>query len=218
MKLTLGPAQEGGAIECDKVLLGVGVQPNSDGLGLDALGVATERGFIKADARMATNVPGVYAIGDVTGKMLLAHVASAQGVTAAEAAAGRTPHTLIYEDMPRATYCQPQVASMGLTEKAARARGLQVKIGKFPFSANGKAVALGHTDGFVKLVADAKYGEVLGAHLVGHDVTELLAELSITRMLEGTALDLGRTVHAHPTLSEALMEAGLGVLGESLNS
>ncbi len=217
IRLTLGPAQEGPVVECDTVLLGVGVQPNSEGIGLEALGVATDRGFIKVDGRMATNVPGLYAIGDVTGKLLLAHVASAQGVTAAEAIAGRQPPPLAYQDMPRATYCQPQVASMGLTERAARQQGHEVKVGKFPFSANGKAVALGAAEGFVKLVASARSGELLGAHLVGHDVTELLAELSVARMLEGTALEVGRTVHAHPTMSEALMEAGLGVFGESLN-
>lgn len=216
-KLSLGPAQEGGAVVCDTVLLGVGVAPNSAALGLEELGVALERGFIKIDGQMKTNVPGVYAIGDVTGKLLLAHVASAQGVVAAEAMAGRNPQPLVYQDMPRATYCQPQVASMGLTERAAREGGHQVKVGKFPFAANGKAVALGVTEGFVKIVADAKYGEILGAHMVGHDVTDMLAELSVAKMLEGTALEVGRTVHAHPTLSEALMEAGLGVFGESLN-
>ena len=217
VKLTLGPAGEGGDVECDTVLLGVGVTPNSGDIGLEELGVETDRGFVKIDDRMETNVAGVYAIGDVTGKMLLAHVASAQGVTAVEAIAGREPPPLAYEDMPRATYCQPQVASMGLTERAAQERGHEVKIGKFPFSANGKAVALGDSEGFVKIVSDAKHGEILGAHLIGHDVTELLAELSVARMLEGTVRELGKTVHAHPTMSEALMEAGLGTIGESLN-
>ena len=216
-KLSLGPAGEGGAIECDKVLLGVGVAPNTEGLGLEKLGVELERGFIKTDDRMATNVSGVYAIGDVTGKLLLAHVASAQGIAAVEGIAGQEPGPLNYQEMPRATYCQPQVASMGLTEKAARDRGYQVKVGKFPFTASGKAMAIGATEGFVKVVAEAKYGEILGVHLIGHDVTELLAELSVARMLEGTALEIGRTVHAHPSLSEAVMEASLGVFGQSLN-
>ncbi|MEE9285832.1 MAG: dihydrolipoyl dehydrogenase [Dehalococcoidia bacterium] len=216
-RLTLGPAGEGGDVECDTVLLGVGIEPNTTNLGLETLGVETQRGFIKIDGRMATSVPGVYAIGDVTGELLLAHVASAQGVVAVEAMAGREPLPLVYEDMPRATYCQPQVASTGLTERAAQERGHNVKVGKFPFTANGKAVALGAPEGFVKIVADAGDGEILGAHLIGHDVTELLAELSLARMLEGTVLELGKTVHAHPTMSEALMEAGLGVLGESLN-
>ena len=204
-------------IECDKVLLGVGNSPNTENMGLEERGIETEHGFVKVNDRMATNVPGVYAIGDVTGKMPLAHVASAQGVLAVEAIAGQEPAPLDYRQMPRATYCQPQVASMGLTESAAGEQGHEVKIGRFPFIANGKAVALGLRDGFVKLVTDAGTGEILGAHLIGHDVTDMLAEISMARMLEGTALDIGRMVHAHPTLSEAVMEAGLGVSGESLN-
>ena len=167
---------------------------------------------------MATNLPGVYAIGDVTGKMMLAHVASAQGVIAAEIIAGHAPGPLDYAHMPRATYCQPQVASMGLSEKAAIEQGYTVKVGKVPFTANGKAVALASTEGMVKLVTDAKHGEILGAHLIGHDVTDMLAELSMTRALEGSALEIGKTVHAHPTLSEAIMESGLAVNGESLNT
>ena len=214
-RLTLSPGGE--VVECERVLLGVGIRPNTEDLGLEELGVATERGFIKIDDRMAASIPGIYAIGDVTGQMPLAHVASAQGVLAAEVIAGREPAPLDYSQMPRATYCQPQVASTGLAEKAAIELGYDVKVGKFPFAANGKAVALGLRDGFVKLVADARHGEILGAHLIGHDVTDMLAELSVARMLEGTALDIGRTVHAHPTLSEAVMEAGLGVYGESLN-
>ena len=154
---------------------------------------------------------------DITGKLLLAHVASAQGIVATETIAGRDPVALVYEDLPRATYSQPQVASMGLTEAQARERGFDVKIGRFPFKESGKAVALGAEEGLVKIVADGAYGEVLGAHLLGHDATELLAEVSLTRMLEGTAADIGRTVHAHPSMSEALMEAGLGVFGESIN-
>ncbi|MBM4404947.1 MAG: dihydrolipoyl dehydrogenase [Chloroflexi bacterium] len=217
MQLTLGPAQEGGTVDCEKVLLGVGVKPNSDGLGLEPLGVQTTKGYIAINDRMATNVPGIYAIGDVTGKLLLAHVASAQGVQAAEAIAGRPVRPLAYSDMPRATYCQPQVASMGLTEKAAKEKGYDVKVGKFPFMANGKATAIGASDGFVKLVVAAKTGEIIGAHLVGHDVTEMLAEISITKMLEGTALEIGKTVHAHPTLSEAIKEASLGAYGEAID-
>ena len=207
----------GETITAEKVLLGVGVAPNSDNIGLDKLGVCVEHGFIKVDDQMATNVPGVYAIGDVTGKMMLAHVASAQGVTAAQMIAGKWPAPLDYASMPRATYCQPQIASMGLSEKAAIEQGYTVKVGKFPFAANGKAVALASTEGMVKLVTDAKRGDILGAHLIGHDVTDMLAELSMVRSLEGTALDLGKTVHAHPTLSEAVMEAGLAVSGEMPN-
>ena len=208
----------GETITVEKVLLGVGVAPNSDGIGLDKLGIAVERGFIKVDDQMATNVPCVFAIGDVTGKMMLAHVASAQGVIVAEAIAGKEPGPLDYAHMPRATYCQPQVASMGLSEKAAIEQGYTVKVGKIPFSTNGKATALASTEGMVKLVTDAKHGEILGAHLLGHDVTDMLAELSLTRALEGSALEIGKTVHAHPTLSEAIMESGLAVYGESLNT
>ena len=215
-RLTLKPSNE--TIVCDKVLLGIGVSPNSAEIGLEALGVAVERGFIMVDDQMATNIPGIYAIGDVTGKMMLAHVASAQGVIVAEAIAGREPAPLDYAHMPRATYCQPQVASMGLSEKAAIDQGYKVKIGKVPFGSNGKAVALGATEGMVKLVADARHGEILGAHLIGHDVTDMLAELSMTRALEGSALELGKTVHAHPTLSEAVMESGLAIFDESLNT
>ena len=217
VKLNLGPAGEGGVVACEKVLLGIGVTPNTQDLGLEEMGVALENGWIAIDDRMATNVPNVYAIGDVTGKLLLAHVASHQGIVAAEAIAGRETEPLVYEDMPRATYCQPQVASMGLTEQQAKDRGHVVKVGKFPFTASGKAVALNATEGFAKLVADAETGELLGAHLVGHDVTELLSTLSMVRMLEGTVTELGRAVHAHPTMSEALMEAGLGVYGEALH-
>ncbi len=218
LALTLAAAGEEGPVEADKVLLGVGVSPNSSGIGLEELGIETSgNGFVAIDDRMSTNVPGVYAIGDITGKLLLAHVASAQGIVAAEAIAGRDPAPLVYEDLPRAIYSQPQVASMGLTEAQARERGFDVKVGRFPFKASGKAVALGAEEGLVKIVADGAYGEVLGAHLLGHDATELLAEVSLTRMLEGTAADIGRTVHAHPSMSEALMEAGLGVFGESIN-
>ena len=208
----------GDAVECDTVLLGVGVRPNTEGLGLEDLGVALDRGWIAINDQMATNVPGVYAIGDVTGKLLLAHVASAQGVVAAEAiAGGKERPAMRYEDMPRATYCQPQAASIGLTEAQARERGYEIRTSKVALSASGKAVALGETDGFVKIVADAKTGEVLGAHMLGHDVSELLGEVAVTRLLEGTALELGRAVHPHPTISESLMEAGLGIYGESLN-
>ena len=217
LRLSLGTAGEGGAIDVDTVLLGVGITPNIEGLGLDELGVEMEGGFVKIDDHMQTNVPGVYAIGDVTGKLALAHVGSHQGVLAAEGIAGQETEPLIYEDMPRATYCQPQVASMGLTERQAKDRGYEVKVGKFPFTASGKALAMGAGEGFAKIVAEAKTGEILGAHLIGHDVTELLAEVSMVKMLEGTALEIGRTVHAHPTMSEALMEAGLSVHGETLN-
>ncbi len=204
-------------ISAEKVLMAVGVQGNSEGIGLDRAGVAVERGWVKVDENMATNVPGVYAIGDVTGKVLLAHVASAQGVLAAERIAGQESQPLSYVDMPRATYCQPQVASFGLTEKQARERGLDIKIGKFPFSANGKASGLGESEGLVKLVFDRRTGALLGAHLIGPDVTELLAEASMVKLLEGTSVELGWMVHAHPTLSEALKEAALAADGQAIS-
>jgi dihydrolipoamide dehydrogenase len=166
---------------------------------------------------MRTNVPNVYAIGDVTGKLPLAHVASAQGIVAAESIAGHETVTLNYQAMPRCTYCYPQVASFGLTEAQALERGYEVKVGKFPFRAIGKALALGDYDGFVKIVADDASGEILGGHLVGPEVTELLPELVLARKWELTPEEIARTVHAHPTLSEALMEAAHGVFGEAIH-
>ena len=204
-------------IEGEKVLVAIGVQANTEGLGLDSVGVATERGFIQADDNMSTNVPGIYAIGDVTGKLLLAHVASAQGVMAAETISGVESQPLDYVNMPRATYCIPQVASFGLTEQQAREQGYGVKIGKFPFQASGKAVAIAETAGTVKLVVDEKYGELLGAHLIGPEVTELLAELSMARLLEGTTHELGWMVYSHPTLSEVLKEAALDADGGAIH-
>ena len=204
-------------IECDKVLVAVGVQGNVEDIGLDEIGVETERSFIRVDDRMATNVEGVYAIGDVTGKMLLAHVASAQGVLAAESIAGLNSPRLDYDLMPRAIYCRPQVASFGLTETQARERGHDVKVGKFPMMASGKALALGETEGMVKLVVDAEIGEVLGAHMIGSEVTELLGELALTRLLEGTTTELGWAVHPHPTISEVVKEAALAADGEAIH-
>ena len=204
-------------IECEKVLVAVGVQANTEELGLDRLGVATDGGFVQIDDNMSTNLPGVYAIGDVTGKLLLAHVASAQGVMAAETIAGVESQPLEYVNMPRATYCLPQVASFGLTEEQAREQGYSVKIGKFPFQASGKAAAIADTTGMVKLVVDDKYGEILGAHLIGPEVTELLAELSIAKLLEGTTSELGWMVHSHPTLSEVIKEAALAAGGQAIH-
>lgn len=202
----------------EKVLVAIGVQPNSEGLGLEELGIATQRGYIQIDDAMATNLPGVYAVGDVTGKVALAHVASAQGVTAVEHIAGLEPQPLDYLSMPRATYCQPQVASFGLTEAQAQEQGRQVKVGRFNVQANGKALAMGETEGVVKLVADAQYGELLGVHMTGPEVTELLGELSMARLLEGTTMELGWMVHAHPSLSEMLKEAALDAQGRALHT
>lgn len=204
-------------LAAERVLIAVGVQPNSEGLGLEALGVTKDGGHVSVDEQMRTNVPGLYAIGDVTGKLALAHVASAQGIAAAEAIAGAETRPLDYEAMPRCTYCQPQVASFGLTEAQATERGYQVKVGRFPFLASGKALGLGEREGFVKIVADATLGEILGAHLVGPEVTELLPELVLARTWELTPEEIARSVHAHPTLSEALMEAAHGVFAQAIH-
>jgi len=205
-------------LEAEQALVAIGFRPNSGGLGLETVGVKlNERGAIEIDERMATNVPGIWAIGDVTSKLMLAHVASAQGVVCAEHIAGVETIQLNYEMMPRATFCQPQVASFGVTEAQARERGYEVKIGRFPFQANGKALGLGEANGWVKIVTDAKYGEILGAHLIGPEVTELLPELTLAQMMELTPHEVARNVHAHPTLSEVLMEAAEGAVGQSIN-
>ncbi len=210
------------AIAADVVLVAIGVAPNSGGLGLEAAGVQTDkRGFIVVDEYMRTNVPGVYAIGDVAGKLMLAHVASAMGIVAAEHAAGHETRPIKdadYAFMPRCTYCKPQVASLGYTEAQAKEKGYEIKIGKFPFIANGKALGLNEKDGFVKIIADAKYGEILGAHMVGPEVTELLPELALARTWELTVDEIAHTVHAHPTISEALMEAAHAVMGQAIHA
>ena len=205
-------------LEAEQALVAIGFRPNSKGLGLEELGVKiSERSFIEIDERMATNVPGIWAIGDVTGKLMLAHVGSAMGIVCAENIAGAETVTLDYEMMPRATYCQPQVASFGLTEAQAMERGYQVKIGRFPFQPNGKALGLGDYAGFVKLVVDEKYGEILGAHMIGPEVTELLPELTLAHLMELTPAEIARNVHAHPTLSEVLMEAAHGAEGSPIH-
>lgn len=205
------------AIEADRVLVAVGVRGNTEDLGLEQIGVEVERGFIKVNGKMQTSVPNIYAIGDMTGKLLLAHVASAHGEIAAEHIAGHPTHELVYENIPRTTYCQPQVASVGLTEAQAREQGYKVKVGRFPFRASGKALALGEYDGMVKLVVNAEYNELLGAHLIGSDVTELLPEVVLAQTMEGTSREIARTIHAHPTLSEALREAALAVEGRAIH-
>ncbi|MEE3013504.1 MAG: dihydrolipoyl dehydrogenase [Chloroflexota bacterium] len=204
-------------LECDKVLVAVGVQPNIEDLGLESVGIASDRSGITVDDYMATNVPGIYAIGDVNGKMPLAHVASAQAVLAVEHIAGLATQGLDYTYMPRATYCQPQIASFGLTEAQAREQGKEIDVGTFNVQANGKAAAMGENSGLVKLVVDAKYGEILGGHMIGPEVTELLGELSMTRILEGTVLELGWAVHSHPSLSEMLKEAALSAQGRTIH-
>ena len=204
-------------LEAEQALVAIGFKPNGRGLGLEEVGVKlSERGAVEIDERMATNVPGIWAIGDVTAKLMLAHVGSAQGIICAENIAGVETVTLDYEMMPRATYCQPQVASFGITEAQAKERGYEVKTGRFPFQANGKALGLGESAGWVKLITDAKYGEILGAHMVGPEVTELLPELTLAQMMELTPAEIARNVHAHPTLSETLMEAAHGAEGHPI--
>jgi dihydrolipoamide dehydrogenase len=205
-------------LEAEQALVAIGFRPNGRGLGLEELGVRlSERGAVEIDERMATNVPGIWAIGDVTAKLMLAHVGSAQGIVCAENIAGAETVVLNYENMPRATYCQPQVASFGITEAQAKERGYEVKVGRFPFQANGKALGLGETTGWVKIVAEAKYGEILGAHMVGPEVTELLPELTLAQMMELTPAEIARNVHAHPTLSEVLMEAAHAAEGHAIH-
>lgn len=205
-------------LEAEQALVAIGFSPNSRDLGLEDLGVEiSENGSIKIDERMGTNISGVWAIGDVTGKLMLAHVGSAQGIVCAENIAEVETITLDYEMMPRATYCQPQIASFGLTEAQARERGYDVNIGRFPFQANGKALGLGESTGWVKIITDSKYGEILGAHLIGPEVTELLPELTISQMMELTPAEIARNVHAHPTLSEVLMEAAHMAEGHAIH-
>ena len=206
-------------LKADKVLQAIGFAPNVEGYGLDAAGVKlTDRKAIGIDDYMRTNVPHIYAIGDVTGLLQLAHVAEAQGVVAAETIAGAETLALgDYRMMPRATFCQPQVASFGLTEEQARDEGYDVKVAKFPLTANAKAHGLGDPSGFVKLIADAKYGELLGGHLIGHDVSELLPELTLAQKWDLTVNELTRNVHTHPTLSEALQECFHGLAGHMIN-
>ncbi len=208
VKVNISGEEGDQTLDADQALIAIGWTPNTGGLGLDKAGVnTTDRGWVKVDSAMATNVSGVWAIGDITGKLPLAHVASAMGIVCAERIAGVETVELDYEMMPRGTFSQPQIASFGLTEDQAKERGYEVEIGRFPFQANGRALAMGESAGWVKMVVDAKYGEILGAHLVGPEVTELLPELTLAHMMELTPAEIARNVHIHPTLSEALMEA-----------
>jgi len=195
-------------LEADQALVAIGFRPNSKGFGLEEVGAKlTERGFVEINEKMQTSVSNIWAIGDVTGKLMLAHVGSAMGIVAAENIAGAETVKLDYEMMPRATYCQPQIASFGLTEAQARERGYSVKVGRFPFQANGKALGLGDYAGWVKILRDEKDGRILGAHMIGPEVTELLPELTLAHLMELTPHEIGRNVHAHPSLSEVVMEA-----------
>ena len=205
-------------LAADQALVAIGLKPNSQNLGLDVAGVnLNDQGMVEIDDRMATNIPGIWAIGDVTGKLMLAHVGSAQGIVCAENIAGAETTTLDYEMLPKVTFSTPQVASFGMTEQAAKERGYEVNVGRFPFQANGKALGLGESTGWVKIITDAKYGEILGAHMIGPEVTELLPELTLAQMMEITTAEIARNVHAHPTLSEMLMEAAHGAEGHSIN-
>jgi len=211
-RVTIAASDEALELEADRVLVAAGITPNTDGLGVENAGGTLERGFIQVDDRLRVNGANVYAVGDVNGRLPLAHVAHAEGVYAAEHIGGLNPPALDYPGMPRATYCNPQVASIGLTESEAREQGYPVKVGRFPFLANGKALAVGHREGFAKIVADSSTGELLGAHLIGHEVTELLGELSMARLLDGTDVEIGRLVNVHPSMSEAVKEAALAAV------
>ena len=220
VRVTVSPASGGEqqVLEADKMLAAFGFAPRLEGYGLDAIGVqTTERGAIAVDERGRTNVAGVYAIGDVTGKMMLAHVAEAMGIVAAETIAGAETMEIDFDMIPRATYCHPQIGSFGYSEQQAKDKGYDVKTATFPFAANGKAQGLGDAVGFVKVVADAKYNEILGAHMIGPDVTELLPVLTLAQRFDLTADEVGRNVFAHPTLSEAVKEAVEGIAGHMIN-
>ena len=204
-------------IECDVVLSAAGVTPNTENIGLEALGIKTERGFIVVDDKMQTNVPGIYAIGDVLATQALAHVASAEGINCVEGIAGLHISKIDYNNIPGCTYCSPEIASVGYTEEGAKAAGYEIKVGKFPFTASGKAKASGAPEGFVKVIFDAKYGEWLGCHMIGMNVTEMISEAVVARKLETTGHEILKAVHPHPTMSEAVMEATAMAYGEVIH-
>jgi len=204
-------------VEAEVVLSAVGITPNLENLGLEELGIEIEKGKIKVDDFYKTNVEGVYAIGDIVHGPALAHVASAEGIVCVEKIAGQNPHPVNYKNIPGCTYTTPEVASVGLSEKAAVEAGYEIKVGKFPFTASGKATAAGARDGFIKLIFDAKYGELLGAHMIGANVTEMIAELVVARNLETTGHELIKSIHPHPTMSEAIMEAAAAAYGEVIH-
>ncbi len=205
-------------VDAEQVLMAIGFKPNTEGLGLESCGVIlSDRGAVEIDDRMATNVPGIWAVGDITAKLMLAHVGSAQGIICAENIADVETTVLNYEMMPRATYCHPQIASFGITEEQAIERGYNLKVGRFPFQANGKALGIGDSGGWVKIISDSNYGEILGAHMIGPEVTELLPELTLAHLAELTPSEISRNIHAHPTLSEVLMEAAHNLEGHAIH-
>jgi dihydrolipoamide dehydrogenase len=218
VKVTFNYNGEKKELNADKVLNAIGVTGNVEGFGLEELGIELFRNHIKVNkSTYATNVKGIFAIGDVIGPPWLAHVASAEGIHCVERIKGLKPPDIIYENIPGCTYCQPQVASVGLTEQKAKEAGYEVKIGKFPFLASGKAFAVGEREGFVKYVVDTKYGEILGVHIIGSEATELIAEAALAKSMEATPESILKTVHAHPTLSESVMEAAGAVYGEAIH-
>ena len=217
VKVTLTTKEGKQELKADVALMAIGVQGNVENLGLEALGVKVEKSWIQTDDFGRTNVQGLYALGDIAGPPWLAHVASHEGIVCVEAIAGLNPKPIDYDNIPGCTYCQPQVASLGMTEERAAAEGYQLKIGRFPFSASGKARAIGETEGLVKLIFDAKYGELLGAHILGSEATEMIAELGVAKSLETTEAGISGTIHAHPTLSEAIVEAAENAYGHAIN-
>ena len=216
-KVTIKTKKGEEVVEADIVLSAVGITPNTENLGLEELGVKTDKGRVKVDEFYRTNVEGIYAIGDILEGPALAHVASAEGIVCVEKIAGLNPDPIDYKNIPACTYTNPEISSVGLTEAKAKEQGYEVKIGKFPYSASGKASAAGHKEGFVKLVFDAKYGELLGAHMIGGNVTEIIAELVVAKKLEITGHELIKTIHPHPTMSEAVMEAAAAAYDEVIH-
>jgi dihydrolipoamide dehydrogenase len=218
-KVTVKNRKDGSeqVLECDVVLSAAGVTPNTENIGLEELGIKTDRGMVIVDEYYQTNVPGIYAIGDIVPGPALAHVASAEGITCVEKMAGHHPEPIDYNNIPGCTYCSPEIASVGYTEAAAKEAGYTVKIGKFPFSASGKASAAGAKEGFVKVIFDAKYGEFLGAHMIGMNVTEMIAEVVVARKLETTGIEIIKSIHPHPTMSEAIMEAAAAAYDEVIH-
>ena len=216
-KVTVKTATGTEIIECDVVLSAVGVSPNTENIGLEEVGIKTDKGLVMVDEYYKTNVDGYYAIGDITPGQALAHVASAEGITCVEKIAGHHQEPIDYNNIPGCTYCSPEIASVGMTEEEAKAKGYTLKVGKFPFSASGKASAGGTKEGFVKVIFDAKYGELLGAHMIGANVTEMIAELVVARKLETTGHEILKAIHPHPTMSEAIMEATAAAYGEVIH-
>jgi len=219
VSLTVDVGGQATNLEVDKVLVATGRAPNVEGIGLEQAGVKlTERGFIKINEKMETSAKGIYAIGDVAGPPMLAHKGQREGYVVAELLAGQKPHLVNYGNIPNATYCHPEVASIGLTEQQCKEKKLDYKVGRFPFSASGRARTSGETEGFVKIIRDSKYGEILGAHIVGSHATELIHELAVARENEFTVEEVDLAIHAHPTLSEAVAEAALDSLGKMVHA